>query len=209
MIDGMVFHECGSGHVDLGRVQVVKDHSPAQGGSLSCNPGDIPDGLLSGLIETDRFAVGGALLTWCCATGGRCVLRTGSEHVIAILDSKQCKWCNVASYPQHSGFDEARTLAYLRGMFDLTLSDTVRLSELISELTSTQWQTEANSIPFTGTPPYCTVDNVTHISSKALSLLSKFDSEFIWGHNLIFNTRLGLGSSGLCKVSNTGEGSGS
>lgn len=105
------------------RVQGVKGHRPrAHGGSLSCVSGDIPEGIVAGLIETDRFAVCGGLITWCCKMGERCVLRTGSDHVIAMLDSEQCKWCNLASqHVKDSGFDEARTLAYLGGIFELAV----------------------------------------------------------------------------------------
>lgn len=38
----------------------------------------------------------------------------------------------------------------------------------------------------TVTPPYCTVENVVHISSLVLEKLTSFDKEFIWRDNLNF-----------------------
>lgn len=82
-------------------------------------------------------------------------------------------------------------------MFQLKLSDAVSLSELISELMHTQTKGDSRSFPFTGTPPYCTVENVTHISSLALQKLIKFDKEFVWGDNLIFNTKVERSKTGF------------
>lgn len=98
---------------------------------------------------------------------------------------------------QESNFDEVRTRAYLRGVFpQLKLVDAVKLSELISELTHTQTNGDSRSFPFTGTPSFCTVENVTHISSLALQKLIEFDKEFVWGDNLIFNTNVDRSESG-------------
>lgn len=106
------------------------------------------------------------------------------------MNSEHCKWCKRASSTpgRESDFDEVRTRAYLRGMFQLTLTDAVKLAELISELTRTQ--KDSRGFPFTGTPPYCTMENVRHISSLALEKLIEIDEEFVWGHNLIFNAEV-------------------
>lgn len=76
-------------------------------------------------------------------------------------------------------------------MFGLKHADAAKLSELIAELTRSQPPAEdpRTTYPFTGPPPYCTVENVTHVSSCALRKLLEFDDEFIWGDNLIFNTK--------------------
>ena len=84
-------------------------------------------------------------------------------------------------------------------MFRLTVSDTAKLSQLISELTrSTQTDCDGSvGVPFTGTPPYCTVESVMHISGVALQQLIEFDEEFIWGDNLIFNTKAVSAADGI------------
>lgn len=168
--------------------------------------GDASDGIVTGVIEADSFTVCGSLIAGCCNAGGCCVSRTDSDYVIAMLDSEQCKWCDLASRDaEESDFDHVRTLAYLRVIFELSLADTARLLELITELTSTQsTQTQANGIPFTATQPYCTVENVRHISSRALKLLRGFDCDFVWGHNLTFNTRVhSAGSAEPCDSVNS------
>lgn len=67
----------------------------------------------------------------------------------------------------------------------------VKLAELISELTRTRGSNATTTgLPFTCTPPYCTVENVTHISNAALVILLEYDGEFVWGDNLIFNTKI-------------------
>lgn len=156
---------------------------------------------VAGFIESDKFTVCGGLIASCCGIrrGSHCVFRTSSKHVIAIVNSEHCKWCKRASSTpvQESDFDEARTRAYLRGMFQLKLSDAVKLSKLISELTHTQRDGDSCSFPFTGTFPYCTLENVTHISSLALQKLIEFDKEFVWRDNLIFNTKVERSESGL------------
>jgi len=130
----------------------------------------------------------------CCGLhrGDHCIIRTTAKHVIAIVNTVHCKWCKKAtSTPaRESDFDEIKTRAYLRALFQLKLSDAVKLSELISEIKYTQTAGDGRSVPFTGTPPYCTVENVTHISSLALKKLTEFDTEFVWGDNLIFNTKV-------------------
>lgn len=147
---------------------------------------------VAGFIESDRFTLcGGVIAPWGGLSWKRhCVFRTRCKNVIAIVNSGQCKWCEGASSTsvQESDLDKVRTRTYLRGVFQLTLSEAVKLSELISELTKTKGG--SNSCPFIGTPPYCTVENVTHISGLALSALFEFDKEFVWGDNLTFNTRL-------------------
>lgn len=152
--------------------------------------------LVAGFIESDKITVCGGLITSCCGLqGNHCVFRMSSKH--AIVNSNHCKWCKDQSCTpvQESDFDEARTRAYLRGMLKLTVSDSVKLSELISELIHTQTQKYLR-FPFTGTPPYCTVENIRHISSLALRQLIDFDKEFIWGDNLIFNTKVERSESG-------------
>lgn len=154
---------------------------------------DFPNDAVAGFIEADRSTVSGGLLASCCGirSGGRCVFRTGIEHVIAIVRREHCKWCKKASRApeRESDFDEARTVAYLRGVFELTVSDAGKLSELISELTRTRTGGDLCGFPFAGTPPYCTVENVMHISGPALQKVIDFDDEFVWGDNLIFNTK--------------------
>lgn len=168
-------------------------------GSLSAsgNGNDNLSKAVAGFIESDKFTVCGGLIAACglLRGGDHCVFRTpSSKHVIVIVNSEHCKMCKCASV-QESDFDNIRTRAYLRGMFQLKLSDTVKLSELISELTRTQRSDDVvdnaddcRTVPFTGTPPYCTIENVKHISSVALEKLIEFDKEFVWGDNLIFNT---------------------
>lgn len=157
---------------------------------------------VAGFIESDKFTVCGGLIASCCGLrwGSHCVFRTSSKHVIAIVNSEHCKWCKYASATpvQESELDEAKTRAYLRVVFQhLKSVDAGKLSELISELTHTQTDGGSRNFPFTCTPPYCTVDNVTHISSLALQKLIEFDKEFVWGDNLIFNTKVERSDSGL------------
>ena len=161
--------------------------------------GDLSNAV-AGFIESDRFTVCGGLMALCCGPrwGNHCVFRTSARHLIAIVNSVHCKWCKeAASTPvQESDFDDIKTRAYLRALFQLKLSDAVKLSELISELKCTQTDGDGRGLPFTGTPPYCTVENVTHISSLALKKLIEFDKEFVWGDNLIFNTKAERSESG-------------
>lgn len=132
----------------------------------------------------------------CCSSsqGDHCVFRSSSKcNVIVMVNSEHCKWCTgVSSAPvEESDLIRVRTVAYLRGIFQLKLGDAARLFELISELTRTQTNGDGahGFCSFTGTPPYCTVENVTHISGSALEKLIEFDKEFVWGDNLIFNTK--------------------
>lgn len=146
-----------------------------------------------GFIESDKFTVCGGLIAACCQSGDSCVYRTCSENVIAIVNSTHCAWCENNTLPsaQESEFDRFGTRAYLRGVFRLKLSDAVRLSELIAELSRTRGSCEeTRGFPFSATPPYCTVEDVTHVSSGALGMLLEFDREFVWGDNLIFNTQV-------------------
>ena len=145
---------------------------------------------VAGYIESDKFTVCGGLIALCCGPrwGNHCIFRTGSKHVLGIINSEHCKWCKRASRVPVRDSEEIGTRAYLRGMFQLTLSDAARISELISDLNRTQTHGDHRSLPFTGTPPYCTVENVRHISNTALRTLSEFDQEFVWGDNLIFST---------------------
>lgn len=146
---------------------------------------------VAGFIESGTFTVrGGLIFSWSDLHGGsHCVFRTSCKHVIVIVNSEHCKWCKDSSFTpvQDSDFDEVRTRAYLQGVFQLKLAETVKLSELISELTQTNGH--RRTFPFTCTPPYCTVENVTHISSLALQKLIEVDKDFVWGDNLIFNIK--------------------
>ena len=155
---------------------------------------------LAGFIESDKFTVCGGLIAACCGlrSGSYCVVRTGSKHVIAIVNSDHCKWCKLASCSpvQENNAYEVGTRTYLRGLFQLNVSDACKLAELITVLTCTQTNGERGSFPFTGTPPYCTVENVTHISRSALQALTEIDNEFVWGDNLIFNTKVDRTQSG-------------
>lgn len=146
---------------------------------------------VAGFIECGKFAVSGGLLASCCGLhwDRHCVFRTSSEHLVAIVNSAQCKWCKCASVcVQESDFDGFTTRTYLQGIFGVNASDTIKLTELIAELTRTQGRGASHRVPFTATPPYCTVENVTHISGLALQKLIEFDKEFVWGDNLMFNT---------------------
>lgn len=155
---------------------------------------------VAGFIESDKCTVAGGLIGSCCSSlwDGHCLFRVSSKHVIVIVNSAHCKWCKGASSTpvKESDVDEGRTRAYLRGMFQMSLSDSMRLSELIFELTRTQTKNERHSFPVTCTPPYCTVETVTHISSLALRKLVEFDKDFVWGDNLIFNTKVDRCQSG-------------
>ena len=177
--------------------KVSKGH--VHSSSAAGTNGDLSNAV-AGFIESDRFTVGGGLIALCCGLrwGDHCIFRTSAKHLIAIVNSVHCKWCKRASSTpvRESDFDAIKTRAYLRALFQLKLSDAVKLSELISELKYTQTDGDSRSLPFTGTPPYCTVENVTHISSLALKTLIEFDKEFVWGDNLIFNTKVERSESG-------------
>lgn len=150
---------------------------------------------VAGVIESDRSTICGGLVVLCCGShrDSHCAFRSSSKrNVVVVVNSKHCKWCTGASSKpvEENDLIRVRTIAYLRGIFQLKLGDATRLSELISELTRTQTNCDAHGVcSFTGTPPYCTVENVTHISSSALEKLIEFDKEFVWGDNLIFNTK--------------------
>ncbi len=148
-----------------------------------------------GVIESDKFTVYGGLLTTCLGLhrSSHCVFRTRCKHIIVKVNSQYCKWCKRAlSTPVHgANFDDVKNRAYLRVVLQVRLSEAAKLSELLSELTrSTTADGESHSLPFTATPPYCTVENVRHISGRALQLLIGFDKEFVWGDNLIFDTKV-------------------
>lgn len=144
-----------------------------------------------GLIESAGVTVCGGLLAACFRMSKCCVHRTSNGNTIAIVNSRHCKWCKRTSgnQVQESKFDHYSTRTYLRGLFRLKSSDVGKLSELLSELTRIRGSHEVDTgLPFTCTPPYCTVENVRHISNAALKLLLEVDEEFVWGDNLIFNT---------------------
>lgn len=149
---------------------------------------------VAGFIESDVFAVCGGLITSFrgLRLGDHCVFRTSSKYVIAIVNSEHCKWCKEAQRApvRELESDEVRTRAYLQGIFRVGVSHAVKLSELISALTYAHAKGGARNLPFTGTPPFCSVENVTHISGLALEKLIAFDREFVWGDNLIFTTEL-------------------
>lgn len=167
--------------------------------SVAGKSGDLHQAV-AGFIESDRCTVSGGLIASCCSLrwDRHCLFRVSSKYLIVIVNSEHCKWCKGSSPTpvKESEFDQVRTRAYLRGMFQLTLSDSMRLSDLIFELTCTQTKSDCHSFPVTCTPPYCTVENVTHISGVALQKLVEFDKEFVWGDNLIFNTKVDRSHSG-------------
>lgn len=150
---------------------------------------------VAGHIECDRATVSGGLLSVCCRLwkGDVCLLRNSADgNIITIVNSEHCKWCKAQSVrgarDRHRSF--FCTGEYLRGLFKVKVSEAARLAELIAELTDTQgWTADHSVIPVTGTPPYCTVADVRHISSVALAPLLAFDDEFVWGDNLTFNTK--------------------
>lgn len=146
---------------------------------------------VAGLLECGNFNVSGGLLASCCGSrwATHCVFRTSSKHLVAVVNSEQCKWCNRASSVQENVFDGFTTRAYLQGIFGVNAADTLRLSELIAELMRTQTTGKNHGVPFIATPPYCSVENVTHISGLALQKLIDFDREFGWGDHLVFNTK--------------------
>lgn len=112
--------------------------------------------------------------------------------VIAVLDSEQCKWCkggSVSARPDGLGGDLYAS-KYFQAVFRVKVSEATRLTELITELACTQeTPVDHRELPVTGTPPYCTIADVRHISSVALAALHVFDEDFVWGDNLTFNTR--------------------
>lgn len=149
---------------------------------------------VAGFIESDTFTVCGEFIaSSCCNLVSYCVFRTSRKHIIAIVNSEHCKWCKGALFTsvKEREFDQVRTRVYLQGIFQLNSMDSMKLSELVQYLTYTP-NTESHSLQFTCTPPYCTVDNVTHISGLALQKLFEFDKDFVWGDNLIFNTNIEL-----------------
>uniref|UniRef100_A0A286P9U6 Myopalladin-like, partial sequene n=1 Tax=Oryzias latipes TaxID=8090 RepID=A0A286P9U6_ORYLA len=148
-----------------------------------------------GVMESDRSTVRGALFSstnpwfWGIPAHRRCVFRTSSERSIAVIDRARCKWCKpsrgeVPRFDQDE-FERIRTRSYLRGTFGLSPAEAGRLSELLAELALSA--EGKGACPFAGTPPYCTVENVVHISGPALERLMEFDDEFVWGDNLIFH----------------------
>lgn len=151
-----------------------------------------------GSIEIDTLTVSGGLLAACLSDRypSDCCLRRVSERVIEIAQSEHCKWCKSESNTRHRR-DTARQHfgngSWLRDLFQLTLVQADRLCELLTELINTQDTREEtrSSFPITVTPPYCAVEDVTHISRAALTRLLTFDPEFLWGDNLIFNTKSG------------------
>jgi hypothetical protein len=172
---------------------------PVLSSSVSAKSGDVYQAV-AGFIESDKCTVSGGLIASCCSIrwDSHCLFRVSSKHVIVIVNSEHCKWCKGSSSTpvKESEFDQVRTKAYLRGMFQMTLSDSMRISELIFELTRTQPKSDSQSFPVTCTPPYCTVETVTHISGVALQKPLEFDKEFVWGDNLIFNTKVDHSHSG-------------
>lgn len=154
-----------------------------------------------GRIQCDRLTVSGGLLSVCCdrfRTGGICLHRdsAGEKNVIAIVHSEHCKWCKTGSVQgtRDRLGGGLYTGAYLGRLFQIRVSEAARLTELIAELTKTQGATlDHRDVPVTGTPPYCTVADVRHISSVALTILLAFDDEFVWGDNVTFNTKARLG----------------
>lgn len=154
------------------------------------------DGVL-GVIESYRLTLRGSI---CCkdnpwfkssSAQRRCIFRTSSERVVAVIDGEQCKWCK--GLPTEPGPDyrleRANDRAYLRRMFDLSPADTSKLSDLLYDVTRTRVVLLSGGFLFAGTPPYCTVANVIHLSGTALQKVLEFDRDFVWGHNLTFNTR--------------------
>ncbi|KAK2829941.1 hypothetical protein Q5P01_017872 [Channa striata] len=61
-------------------------------------------------------------------------------------------------------------------MFGMSPGDAGRLSELLSDLTRARSPRD-NGCPFADTPPYCTVQNVAHISGTVLEMLLAFDRD--------------------------------
>lgn len=146
-----------------------------------------------GLIEIDKFVVSGGTIASCYGethSDGHCVFRTENKYLIAIIETGVCKWCKGArgASTKDSRLQETRIRACLRGIFQLTADKAEKLGELISELVSSQNQVPYLGLPFVGTSPYCTMENITHISGRALTQLLKFDPDFVWGDNLIFST---------------------
>ena len=173
--------------------KVVEGRTQKRSAQTSSTAGEDFPKAVAGFVESDKFTVCGEFIaSSCCNRGSYCVFRTSRKHIIAIVNSEHCKWCKDALFTsvKERGFDEVRTRVYLRGIFQFKSVDSMKLSELIQELTYTPTNTERHSLQFTCTPPYCTVENVTHISSLALQKLFEFDKDFVWGDNLIFNTNI-------------------
>ena len=147
---------------------------------------------VAGFIECGDDTVSGGLLASCRGLrwDRHCVFRTRSKRLVAVVNSEHCKWCKCATSVQESDVFGFRTTVYLQGMFRLSFVDHVNLAKLISELKRTQTKEgETHSGSVTATDTYCTVEDVTHISGLALQKLSEFDKEFLWGDNLMFNTK--------------------
>lgn len=151
---------------------------------------------VAGHIQCDRLTVSGGLLSVCSdrfRKGSICLHRdSGSDNVITVLYSEHCKWCKTGcvSGQQDNFGGDLYTGKYLQAVFRVKVSEAARLTELITELTYTQGRpADLRELPVTGTPPYCTVANVKHISSAALATLQAFDEDFVWGDNLTFNTK--------------------
>lgn len=165
-----------------------------------CSSSQVEECGVVGRIQCDRLTVSGGLLSVCCdrfRTGGICLHRdSAGENVIAIVHSEHCKWCKTGSVrgTRDRLGGGLYTGAYLGRLFQIRVSEAARLTELIAELTKTQGATlDHRDVPITGTPPYCTVADVRHISSVALTILLAFDDEFVWGDNVTFNTKARLG----------------
>lgn len=156
------------------------DHSSSGAGkSKDCSTA------VAGVIESGGPTICGGLIVLCCGSrrGSLCIFRARSAaNVIVMVNTEHCKWCKSSSTPvEESDFYQVRASAYLRGIFQLKSEDATVLSKLISELMRTHSTGKACSFSsFTGTLPYCTLENVTHISSVALETPILFDKEFVF-----------------------------
>lgn len=170
--------------------------SPSTYPSTSC-ASQLERSAVAGRIQCDRLTVSGGLLSVCCdrfRKGSICLHREPGD-VITVLNSEHCKWCKrgCVSGRQDSLGGDLYAGKYLQAVFRVKVSEATRLTELITELTYTQGTpVDHRDLPVTGTPPYCTVANVKHISSAALATLQAFDEDFVWGDNLTFNTKAHL-----------------
>ena len=116
-----------------------------------------------------------------------CLVRTEKDTLIAMINSKHCKWCKGTNAAHGSGgFNSKR---YLRLLFQkLNTSKALDVTNFIVDLLDAQPDTDDSpSDRVTYTEPFCKILNVQHISGPSMNALVELDKDFVWGYNLSFS----------------------
>ncbi|MEQ2182777.1 hypothetical protein GOODEAATRI_025738 [Goodea atripinnis] len=137
------------------------------------------------MIESDKVPVSSGTIASSYGkelSKGRCGFRMDNKYMMAIVEKQLCKWCigTRGMWPRDHTFAGHRTTVCLQGMLGLSADKTERLGELISKLLSSQTEVLCQGVLVAGTPPYYTVEKVTHNSKRALTSL-------LWGDNFTFS----------------------